>query len=233
MIKPMGPLPSLLFTAVPAILLYLTANVFIPLLFKLTGLPVIVCWYISALFFIFLPMFIISIVLFRKENNPEMTLKQRFRLNNFNLSILKWSIAGTTAVFILTYLFMEAARLFITDYSPQPLFMKMTPLKADEMWILAAWIPMFIFNILGEAFYWRGYMFPRQELAYGKITWFVHGCCWLLFHFAFGMNLIITLIPIIFITSWIVQKTRSTWSDIIIHAAVNGTGFIMVATGVV
>jgi hypothetical protein len=50
------------------------------------------------------------------------------------------------------------------------------------------WIPVYyafmilVFNIVGEELWWRGYALPRQELAFGKMTWVVHGIFWSAFH---------------------------------------------------
>lgn len=35
-----------------------------------------------------------------------------------------------------------------------------------------------VFNILGEEFWWRGIVLPRQELSFGKWTWAAHGTMW-------------------------------------------------------
>jgi len=79
-----------------------------------------------------------------------------------------------------------------------------------------------------EGLFWRGYIFPRQELAFKQYTWFVHGCCWWTFHIRLKCATNDPL-PIIFITSFVVQKTKNTWSDIIIHSLINGSGFLLVA----
>jgi membrane protease YdiL (CAAX protease family) len=105
----------------------------------------------------------------------------------------------------------------------------MPPLTDRDRWIFATWVPLFLFNILGEGLFWRGYIFPRQKLAFKQYTWFVHGCCWWTFHIPFGSALLMTLIPIIFTTSFVVQKTKNTWSDIIIHSLINRSGFLLVA----
>jgi membrane protease YdiL (CAAX protease family) len=111
--------------------------------------------------------------------------------------------------------------------------MSVSPLTESDRWILAAWLPMFFFNIFGEGLFWRGYIFPRQELAFGRYTWLVHGCCWWMFHIPFGVTLLVTLVPIIFITSLVVQQTKSTWPDIIIHTLINGSGFLLVVLGAI
>jgi len=52
-------------------------------------------------------------------------------------------------------------------------------------------------------------------------------------HTHFGIQLLILLIPILFILPYAVQKTQNTWVGITIHALVNGPAFIMVSLGVI
>ncbi len=84
---------------------------------------------------------------------------------------------------------------------------------------------------MGEEILWRGVMLPRQELVFGKYTWVIHGFGWLLFHAAFGWQLLITLIPIIFIQSFVVQKTKNSWTGVILHGTINGPSFIAISFG--
>jgi membrane protease YdiL (CAAX protease family) len=233
--KPMNFLLSVLYTGVPMLLLLITTHLFIPFFSEYAGTREIIAWYIGSLFLLFLPMFIASLIFFSREKKKgyQNTLTERFRLHLPGRNVILWSAAGVIAALLLTLLFIRGGEFVYPEFSAQPGFMNLSPLGEGEMWILAAWIPMFIFNILGEAFYWRGYIFPRQELAFGRYTWLIHGFFWWIFHISMGLSLLYTLIPVIFITSWLVQKTRSTWTDIIIHASVNGTGFILVAFGIV
>jgi membrane protease YdiL (CAAX protease family) len=233
--KPMNLRLSLIYFGIPTLLMFITTHYYIPAFHASTETPPIIAWYTGGLFLLFLPLFIASLILYKKEKKEASTgsFKERFWLQRPDKKVIGWALLGVILSFIFTYFFMEIGKLISTDFTPQPAFMNMEPLKKGELWLLAAWIPMYIFNILGEAFYWRGYIFPRQYLSFGKYTWLVHGSLWWLFHIPMGLNLLFTLIPIIFITAWIVQKTKSTWADIIIHGSVNGVGFIMVAFGLV
>ncbi|MFH0991804.1 MAG: CPBP family intramembrane glutamic endopeptidase [bacterium] len=226
---------SLVFFGIPMILLYFATHLCIPALSKVTGLPIVLAWFICGGTLVFLPMFVAAFILYHREGNPwkASAILERFRLDKMSKSDIAWSVLGILSVGLLTYGILEIGQSFIPGYSAQPSFMSMQPLQANERWILAAWIPFFFFNIFGEGLFWRGYIFPRQELAFRKRTWLVHGVCWTIFHLAFGGALLVTLLPIIFITSFIVQKTRNTWTDIIIHTFINGSGFLLVAFGVV
>jgi membrane protease YdiL (CAAX protease family) len=233
--REMGWRRSFVFFCIPTILLYIATHVVIPILHTYTGLPILVCWYISGLLLVFLPLFIAALVLFRLEGNEWnwVSIRERFRLESPSLRTCGFSILGLISVGLLTYVLIEAGKSVIPGFSASPDFMIMEPLRPGEYWVLYAWIPLFIFNILGEGLFWRGYIFPLQQKAFGKYTWLVHGGFWTMFHIPFGINLVITLVPIIFIISYVVQKTNSSWPDVIIHAIINGTGFLLVAFGIV
>jgi membrane protease YdiL (CAAX protease family) len=114
-----------------------------------------------------------------------------------------------------------------------PSFMTFEPLSDGRYWILFAWLPFWVFNIMGEEILWRGVLLPRQEIVFGKSTWIFHGFFWMIFHIAFGLHLVLSLIPIFFIQSYIVQKRKNSWIGVLIHAGLNGPGFIAVAFGLI
>ena len=71
-------------------------------------------------------------------------------------------------------------------------------------------------------------MWPRLQLRYGNLTWLVSATGWTVFHLSFGWMLLLTMLPILIIQPYVMQKTQNTWSGIIIHGLVNGIGFLMV-----
>jgi membrane protease YdiL (CAAX protease family) len=87
--------------------------------------------------------------------------------------------------------------------------MAFEPLEKGRYWLLLVWLPYWILNIFGEEFLWRGVILPRQEAALGKYAWLFHGSGWGLFHIAFGWQLLVTLLPLIFIQSFVVHQTRT------------------------
>ncbi|MBW8888802.1 MAG: CPBP family intramembrane metalloprotease [Fibrobacteres bacterium] len=120
----------------------------------------------------------------------------------------------------------------ITDRSKfHPSFMAFAPRGPGRYWILGAWLPFFILNILGEEFIWRAFMLPKQEAAFGRNAWLVNGCLWCLFHAAFPWQVLVTLIPITLILPYIVQRRRSTWGGVIIRAGFGAIGFLALAFG--
>jgi len=91
--------------------------------------------------------------------------------------------------------------------------------------IAVLYLVVFFFNIAGEELWWRGYILPRQELAFGRKTWLIHGLLWAGFH-AFKWWDILPLLPMCLVTGYCAQRTRSTWGALIGHALSNGLSLI-------
>ena len=109
--------------------------------------------------------------------------------------------------------------------------MAFEPLRPGRYWILAAWLPFFVLNIGGEEFLWRGVVLPRQEVAVGAKAWLVNGTGWLLFHLPFGPAIVLLLAPTTYILPYVVQRRRNSWIGVVIHAGLNGPGFLAIAFG--
>jgi membrane protease YdiL (CAAX protease family) len=232
-IQPMHLGASLVFFGIPATVLFIATHWGVSFLNRLTGLPQVVCWFINGGLLVFIPLLLASLGGFYFEGNDFSwsSIRSRFRLETISGRDLLWLLGGIVFIGAVTqFLVYLGPRIFI-HFSTNPSFMTMKPLKPDEMWILLAWGPLFIFNILGEELFWRGYILPRQELAYGKWAWLVHGSLWWMFHFAFGWQLMLILAPLLFTLPYIVQKRKNTWIGILIHGLINGGGFIAVALG--
>ena len=91
-----------------------------------------------------------------------------------------------------------------------------TRLKGN--WGAAALIFILLFfNIIGEEFWWRGYIFPRQEKVHGRWTWAIHGALWLLWHLAFYPWQLFALMPICLVLPFVAQRFQNTLPAIIIH----------------
>ncbi|MCU0413904.1 MAG: CPBP family intramembrane metalloprotease [Ignavibacteriaceae bacterium] len=200
---------------------------------RITGQETILFWFIVAGLGIFTPLIILGVVILKKEgfkiNNSTITSRLRFR--KLTRSDLLWTLSGFIAIAVLSGFVMKIISFFIGQFDHSPSFMTFEPLTKGRYWLLLVWFPYWVLNILGEEFIWRGVMLPRQELVFGKATWIIHGFGWGLFHVAFGWKLMITLIPIIFIQSFVVQKTKNTWTGVLLHAGINGPSFIAISLG--
>lgn len=234
-IKKLGLVPSVLIYVGAALLMFVQTACVIPYLSRITGQETILFWFIVAGLGIFTPLIILGVIILRKEGFQinRQTITSRLRFRKLTKSDLIWTLFGFIAVAVLSGLIMKLLEVMIGQFDHSPKFMTFEPLTNGRYWLLLAWAPYWILNILGEEFIWRGVMLPRQELAFGKYTWVYHGFGWGLFHIAFGWKLLITLIPLIFIQSFIVQKTKNSWTGVILHGGLNGPSFIAICLGLI
>ena len=103
-------------------------------------------------------------------------------------------------------------------------------------WILFYYaFVILVFNIGGEELWWRGYVLPRQELAFGRATWVLHGILWSVFHLFMQptlwdtVRMAITGIALAFVA----QRTKNTWPGIVGHSFGNLAFFLSLINGVV
>jgi len=150
------------------------------------------------------------------EGNPLTwhSFSQRMRLTRMSGRTWLWMIAGT--VFLLV---LSGVVILIATYAYQAL--NFVP-SERSVGYKPAWMTIVIlfFNIVGEEIWWRGYILPRQELAFGKKAFLVHGILWPLFHIYRWYN-----VPFMFMTQWVIpfiaQRTKNTWPGLISHTCLN------------
>jgi membrane protease YdiL (CAAX protease family) len=234
-IKSLGLIGSLAVYIPASLLMFGLTKYVIPFLSKTTGQETILFWFIVAGLGIFLPLIITGCLILRKEGFgiSKNTWIERLRFRKISKKDLVWSFVGLISVGLFSALIMKGLELLIGKFDHSPAFMSFEPLSEGRYWLLLVWFPYWILNILGEEFIWRGVMLPRQELAFGKYTWIIHGMGWGLFHIAFGWQLLLTLIPLIFIQSYVVQKTKNSWIGVIMHGGLNGPSFIAISFGLI
>jgi membrane protease YdiL (CAAX protease family) len=192
-------------------------------------------WFITG-YFLFIPIFIFSIIATKLEGNK--SLKQvihALNLKTFTNRDWKYAIIGLLLVFVFTGLIFGASFLLnkyfgVKLLTTTPWFMEMHPFRGYEKLLLVIWLPMFVFNILGEEILWRGYIQSRLQ---GRFSWLLCSLLWLLFHLPFGMDLMLMLIPVIIIIPYIFSKTQNTWIGVFIHGLYNGPIFVAVALGLI
>lgn len=89
----------------------------------------------------------------------------------------------------------------------------------------------FCLNIVGEELWWRGYVLPRQELAFGDRTWMIHGTLWTGFHL-FKWWEVIPLLPMGLVLAHVSQRQRNSWPALIAHAVLNAVALVTVVVAV-
>lgn len=234
-IKKLGFIRSFAIYIPAAILMYGITKYLIPYLSLVSGQETIFFWFIVAGLGIFTPLIITGLWILKSEgyNFSKSTWIERLRFRKITKRDIILSFVGLILVGLFSGLIMKGLELLIGKFDHSPAFMSFESLSEGRYWLLLVWFPYWILNILGEEFLWRGVMLPRQEVVFGKYTWLIHGFGWGLFHIAFGWQLLITLIPLIFIQSYLVQKTKNSWVGVIMHGGLNGPSFIAICLGLI
>lgn len=234
-IKPIPLLHSFLFFGIAALVLWLSTHYLLPWLVYGTGILSLLGWIIVGAFCVFIPLFFAAVYFYKKEADKfnYSEFKERFRLKPMTKLDWEWTFLAFLLIIVLTAVVVYLEFSIVKKIIMIPPFLVVRPLKDSQLWVLLPWIGLFFFNMFGEEFLWRGYMLPRQEAKHGKYAWLVNGSLWTIFHLSFGLNMVITLIPLLFIIPFVVQKRKNTWIGIILHAVINGPGFILVALGAI
>ena len=220
------------------LMLYITTRYLIPVLNE-WGFHPAVSWFISSGLLIFVPLFLIAIGNTRKEINTrnKKLILERLWLQKPGRKDWAWALGGAILIIVLTGIIMWAAEwislaLFDKPFQTSPSFMHFEPLQSGQYWILGVWLVFFFFNIMGEEIMWRGYILAGMTDKYPKTAWLYNAVFWMMFHIPFGIELMIMVIPTFFLIPYLVQRRRNTWIGIIIHASLNGPGFILVSLGI-
>jgi membrane protease YdiL (CAAX protease family) len=225
-----------------SVAIYLTATIImiivcrflIPFLVLKTGQEPVLFWFLCSGLLIFIPMIIVSIIILRKEKLSVnyQTWQNRLRFKRLTKSDLLWTLGGIAAVGLLSVVTMTVLEMCFENFDKNPSFMTFEPLSVTgKYWILWLWLPYWVVNIMGEEIFWRGTMQPRQEIVFGKYTWIIQGLGWAVFHIVMGFQLLLMLLPLVFIQPIIVQKTKNSWTGVIMHGLLNGPSFIAIALG--
>jgi len=225
---------SILIFGTAGFVLFIETHYLIPWLSETTGIETVIFWFLVSGLGMFLPLLILAYLMLKQEGSlgKKNLFTGRLRFRKMQLKDWIWSIGAILAIGLLSMLIMKTVESFWGSSNNQPPFMALEPLSPGRYWILLAWLPYWVLNIMGEEILWRGVMFPRQEIVFGRYTWLIHGSGWSLFHLAFGWQLFMTMLPILFIQSYAVQKTQNSWVGVAIHAIINGPSFIAISLGV-
>jgi membrane protease YdiL (CAAX protease family) len=224
-LKPLGFGKSLLYFGIPAILINLTFWVVMRVLdvlaFRL---------FVTFLLGFGVPsllLFLLSLWLFRRDGFPlrRESFIERFRLQKPDLKTWLWTailcglwIAGLILLQPVTEWlqlnWISPPKLWIRIMASDPDYIMEFP--KNNILVPLGFGSLILANLLGGEFFWRGYVFPRQELAFGSSTWIVHGSLWALFRLFMIWDIAFILFSS-FILSYVVQRTKSTWPALIAH----------------
>lgn len=239
-LKPIGFFLTLIYFGIPSFLLVIATHIGIPFLKDNFNLPQIYGWFLTG-GLVMGGLFFASLFLIKKEgfsfnlNN----IKKRLRLLKVSKKDFLWAAAGLiltgvlSALLLLAWNYIAKNTGYFSPLDTQPAFFGEQKDFVGQPVVLLFWFPYWFFNIAGEELFWRGYILPRQELAYGNKAWILNGLGWMLFHVAFGLDMLIMIIPIILIQPFVVQKRKNTWLGIFIHGLFNGPAFVLIVLGLI
>jgi len=249
-IKPLPLGKTIVYCLIPALILYTTHYYLIPWYVAFSGVPYFIGYlagYVSTMGLFFLA----ALVAYRKEGHPLDWggIKTRFRLSRMRW--LDWVWTAVIIVFVLvTYFglgftgdwvkgvpFLMPRETWPAEFGPggvnnfnNDVFMGM-PLKG-QWWVVLVYFIGWFFNIFGEEFWFRGYILPRQELAFGGAAWVVNGLMFTINHL-WQPWIMIAILPSVLLMVYVVQRRKNTWISIIQHGFVNISLLFVLIGGVI
>jgi membrane protease YdiL (CAAX protease family) len=250
-LRPLSLSPSLLLSALPAGVVAFSFYVFRPLLANAGYSPL--TSYLASMLVPAALLFAGALIgYYRGERRPLEwpAFSQRMRLPSLTLKMVVQGL-GLFLVLMIAYgLFSQLGLALIqAGLIPVPANIPaladprvgLTRTVLDQMaggsitghWEIALlYLVAFFFNIAGEELWWRGYLLPRQELAFGKSAWLLHGLLWTAFH-AFKWWDMLGLLPVCLAISFSAQRLKNNWPALIAHALFNGLSLAAVIAAVI
>jgi membrane protease YdiL (CAAX protease family) len=197
--------------------------------------------YLASLSIVFLVMLAWSALAFFLEGNGRTweEFLRRTNLNRLSPGVLLWSIGLGLLMFSSTLVFSPLlSRAISGGFLPIPQGIPdyVNPLKqlsiaqVKAQLLAQGVLPLIpvvlLLNIFGEEIFWRGMIFPRQELRHGRPTFLIHGAIWALSHlFQYWLMLPILISSVAL--AYVYQRTRNTWAGILAHMLNNALPFVI------
>lgn len=245
-LKPLPLSSAIFYFGIPALVLVFSVYYVIPYFMGL-GYTEFISYGLALIIPLFF-MLAASLIGLRMEGYPINweSIKQRFRLRKMNKADWIWTGVSVVIMLIAAGIFGLFGQLLVTNgILPLPskiptalldptvdpanvmnVFLDALGPNVSGNWGLVVFtLVLLFFNIVGEEFWWRGLILPRQELTHGKNTWLIHGTLWAFFH-VFKYWSVIGLLPVCLILSYVAQRRQNTWPGIITHSIINGLSLI-------
>lgn len=219
--KPLGLGKSILYFAIPTLLMQVMYHVVMRVT-DILGYRLFVTFLIGFGVPSIL-LLLTALILYRRERSG-LSFRERFRLQKLDRTGWIWTFV-LCAIWIAVPIIMRPVtawlqthwfhpgKMWIRMMTPDPNYFMEVPMSA---WIYVVLIVFIILNVLGGELFWRGYVFPRQELTFGKRTWLIHAILWIIFRSFLPWELA-TITVLGFALTYAVQRTRNTWTSILAH----------------
>lgn len=248
-LKPLRWPFSVLLVLVPSLFGTLLIQVIFPRILKANPVPFLYLYLPWWIFFSGSITSLAALFAYRLEGNPFTWghFKARFRLHRirgaerrwFTLLLLTFACAVALLQLLGPRLASSPALAMPASFPPELNLSDpnglvpgefMGAMLAGKWWIPAVYFIGWLLNILGEELWFRGYMLPRQEVAYGDKAWILHGVVWSLHHLWQRWTLPV-LMPYAFLWSFIIQRGRNTMIPIVVHGAGNLIPLVLIILG--
>ncbi|MFC2121930.1 lysostaphin resistance A-like protein [Bacteroidota bacterium] len=237
-IKPISWGPTLIILICVSMMFYFTHYHFVPHFADETGKPYLIGYLIGWITTVSV-IFVVSIVAYRIEGNKVSSKEfaKRFRLKKMDTKDWLWTTLLLVVV-LVSYLGLTPVSKWLATigvFAPHPDFPSdLSPEGLNNLqpgllfgmnlkgkwWIVGVYFVGWVINIIGEEFFYRGWLLPRQELAFGNSAWIINGTMFTLQHWMQPWNFL-AILPGALLMVYIVQIRKNTWIAIIQHGVVN------------
>lgn len=247
--SPAGWWRSLLLFGVPGAVLVLTVHVVNPALVD-AGVPLMLSFTLS-LYGVLFGLLVATFVCYRRIGLPMTRDAVEGRLRLRRLTAREWGwVAAAVALSFVGDALLEPALGWMAANIPLPVPDALPTLfdpRADlvlppseymgvslegRWWLLVVYAVSLFANIIGEELWWRGYVLPRQELAFGRWAWLINGFLWVVVFHAFMWWAYPTLFVTGLLTPLVAQRLKSTWAAVAVHGTGNALFLLLLLAGV-
>lgn len=230
--KPIKISHSILFFGIAALLFLFMERAVLPWLANI-GVSKPILFVVMAMPHIIF--FATALLGYQLEGNPWkwQNFKARFRYKPIKGKMWLWAILIVlvdVGLYLMVYQLAFPVVKYLHDLIPPPEIINdimgndsefLGYPKEGNWFLLAFFLFYYFFNVFGEEFLWRGYLFPKQEMTHKKYTWVVHGLLWTMFHLFAPYNALMVLPGALFM-SYVVQRTQNNTLFLLAHATLNG-----------